>query len=278
MRPELDPDESVFQAFAFALEQFRPERGTMTTYVILEPDEWKMRWARPPVTERLADPETYIHHRAGNPHHTRDAAQVFYDMNEGAIANKGYSATDYDILVHENTVTDTVTIGIARGGWRSAATRDRNEEGEAICALGYFHPGHSLSERPSPAMIEGLARAVVISIERGWSAPDTTILGHRDNPAHPDATGCPGDYLYAELPTIRARVAELLAPPPPPPGDDDVLKFVQIEGFADQFALIAMSHETKRRNGAIGSTPLRVQSTLTRKQLEEFFGYELTPE
>lgn len=185
----------------------------MTTFVVLEPEQWGMRWARPPVAERLGDPEVYVHHRAGNPYHSSDAADVFFDMNEAAISAKGYSATDYDVLVHENTVTDTVTIGIARGPWLSAATRDRNEQGEAVCALGYFHPGSKLSERPSPGMIEGVARAIALTIERGWAAPDASILGHRDNPAHVGATSCPGDYLYAEMGTIRARVAELIAPP-----------------------------------------------------------------
>lgn len=188
----------------------------MTTYRILEPEDWGMRWARPPVTEVLQDPEIYIHHRAGNPHHTRPAEDVFYEMNEGAITQKGYSATDYDVLVHENTVDDVVTIGVARGPWLSAATRDRNEQGEAICALGYFHPGHSLSEHPSPAMIEGLARAVALTISRGWAASNAKVLGHRDNPAHPGATGCPGDYLYPHVPAIHARALELLNTQEPP--------------------------------------------------------------
>lgn len=185
----------------------------MTTYRILEPEDWGMRWAKPPIAERLLDPEQYIHHRAGNARHLIPAEQAFYEMNEGAIINDGMSATDYDILVHEHTPSDTVSIGIARGPWLSAATRDRNEQGEAVCALGYFHPGHSLSERPSPGMLEGIARACVISRQRGWTAPDAVILGHRQNPAHPGATSCPGDYLFAELDTIRRRVADLLNPP-----------------------------------------------------------------
>lgn len=246
----------------------------MTTFVVLEPDDWGMRWARPPVAERLADPETYIHHRGGSPRHTVDAAVAFRELNEWTINVKGYSATDYDILVHENTVTDTVTIGIARAHWMSAATKDRNEEGEAICALGYFHPGHSLSERPSPRMLEGLARAVVLSIERGWSAPDTTILGHRDNPAHPGASPCPGDYLYAELPTIRRRVAELLAPPPE---DDMGLPYFRIDGYADQFKAIAMSADSKTRNGDDNVDVLVLDTDKTRAQLEAALGYKLTP-
>lgn len=205
----------------------------MTTFRVLEPDEWGMRWANPPVTERLGDPETFWHHRAGNPRHTTDAEVVFREMNEAAIAIRGYSATHYDILVHEHTPSDTITIGIARGAYRSAATLDRNEEGEAICAIGYFHPGHSLSERPSPGMVEGMIRATLISIERGWSAPDTLLLGHRDNPAHPDDTGCPGDYFYELLPWARQEIARRLnpttPPPPPPPPGGNMPKFIDVD-------------------------------------------------
>jgi len=187
----------------------------MTTVRYLRAEEWGMRWARPPVAERLLDPEVYVHHRAGS-RGGPDAAAAFRAMNEGAIRNKGYSATDYDFLVHYWEPTDTLTIGEARGKWLSAATRDRNEEGEAICVLGYFHPGHALSEQPHPMEIEGVALAIKWAIDLGFVARDARILGHRDNPRHPGATGCPGDYLYAHMGTIRQRVALLLAGPQPP--------------------------------------------------------------
>ena len=99
----------------------------------------------------------------------------------------------------------------------SAATLDRNEQGEAVCLLGYFHPGHTLSRRPHPDELEGVARGIVWAVGHGWIADTSTIAGHRDNPAHPGATACPGDYLQAELPTIRARVAQLLAKDPTVP-------------------------------------------------------------
>lgn len=183
----------------------------MTTYRYLTADQWGMTWVREPVYETLRDPEVYVHHTAGGQMST-DAAEAFRALNAFAQNVKGYSALDYDVLVHYDPGSDICTIGEGRGPWRSAATLDRNEEGEAVCVLGYFHPGHSLSRHPYPAEIEGTALAIVWGIENGWIARDAAILGHRDNPAHPGATGCPGDYLYAELDTIRARVAELLNP------------------------------------------------------------------
>jgi hypothetical protein len=187
----------------------------MGEFRYMRADEWGMTWTRPPVAEKLLDPECFVHHSAGG--HSDDAVTAFRALNAYAQApkpnGKGYSALDYDVLVHRNPKTGLVTIGEGRGPWLSAATADRNEQGEAVCVLGYFHPGHTLSRQPHPDEIEGTARAIVWGIEQGWVARDARILGHRDNPAHPGATGCPGDYLYVYMPAIRARVAELLAPP-----------------------------------------------------------------
>lgn len=183
-----------------------------TTYRYLTAAEWGMTWKRPAVPEKLNDPEAFVHHSAGG-RLSRDAAAAFRALNKMAQDGKDYSALDYDILVHYDIVGDVCTIGAGRSEWMSAATLDRNERGEAICAMGYFHPGHALSQEPHPAEIEGVARAIVWGIEKGWIARDAAVLGHRDNPAHLGATACPGDFLYAHMPTIRARVAALLNPP-----------------------------------------------------------------
>lgn len=176
--------------------------------------EWGMTWARPPIAEKLLDPECYVHHTAGNV--PDDAFAAFRWSNAYAQNTKGYSALDYDILVHRDPRNGLITIGEGRGKWMSAATLDRNEQGEAIVLYGYFHPGHSLSRQPHPDELEGVAKGIVWGIQQGWIMENPTILGHRDNPAHPGATGCPGDYLYQYMGWIRARVAELMAPPPPP--------------------------------------------------------------
>src|SRR5690606_8390260 len=148
-----------------------------------------------------------------------DAAEAFRRIN-AMEQNRGYACIGYDILVHHNTRTGVVTIGEGRGGMRSAATLDRNEEGEAICALGFLHPGHTLSAQPHPDMLEGIARGIVWGINQGWIARNAVIRGHRDNPRHPGATACPGNYLYAHVAAIRNRAAQLLAPPPTPVEDD----------------------------------------------------------
>lgn len=177
--------------------------------------EWGMTWKRPAVPEKLADPEAYVHHSAGG-RLSLDAFTAFRMLNRMAQDSKDYSALDYDILVHRNVSTGLITIGGGREEWMSAATLDRNEAGEAICLLGYFHPHHSLSEYPTDDEIEGIARAIVWGMEKGWIGKTAKILGHRDNPAHLNATACCGDYLYGELPTVRGIVDRILNIKPVP--------------------------------------------------------------
>lgn len=214
----------------------------MTEIRYVRADEWGIQWVRPPVSEKLPDVETYVHHSAGGV--PFDAFQAFRALDDNAHA-KGYSAVDYDVLVHRNPTTGLITVGGGREGWLSAATLDRNEQGEAVCLLGYFHPGHALSRPPHPDEVEGVAQAITWGIEMGWISPATVILGHRDNPSHPNATACPGDYLYAELPTIRRRVAEILAAPTPLPppsnhtGEDRPVRYFKLG--SDQLSVWATS-------------------------------------
>jgi len=177
----------------------------------LTAEDWGMTWKNPAVPEKLNDPEAYVHHSAGSRLGT-DAVKAFQALNRFAQESKNYSALDYDMLVHMNVDNGLITVGEGRAEWMSAATKDRNELGEAVCLMGYFHPGHRLSEHPTSGEIQGLALAIAIGMERGWIARNAKILGHRDNPAHPGATGCPGDYLYPHMQSIRDIVEILLTP------------------------------------------------------------------
>ena len=184
--------------------------------------DWGIVWKRPPVAERLADPETFIHHGAGGRMGT-DSRQAMRSLQSWYHNVKNYSTIAYDVMVHRSVGSERIAVLGAREGALSAATADRNDLGEAVCLWGYFQPGHKLSEQPTARELEGLAFAVAWSIAHGWSAADTRVLGHRDNPAHPGATSCPGDYLYPHVPAIGRRAIELLdlaaggRPPTPQP-------------------------------------------------------------
>jgi hypothetical protein len=135
-----------------------------------------------------------------------------------------------------------------------------NDQPSVLCLVNGADPA-------TEPMIGGV-RDVVAYVER-VTGRTVDVLGHRDV----RATACPGAGLYAQ---VQSGVFHPL--PPEPPTEDDMYKFVQIEGFQDQFLVLPISHETKRRLGAIGETPLRVNSTQSRQQLEAFLGYALTPE
>lgn len=183
----------------------------------LRADEWGRHLIHAMSPEMLNDPETYVHHTAGNPN-SGAAPDVAMRQLQDFSHNRGYATVAYDTVCHYGA-NGIFTIMEGRGAMRSAATRDRNEIGEAICMMGYFQPGHSLSASPHPREVEGLAWGIAWMIEQGWSSLGTLILGHRDNPSHPSATSCPGDYLYEKIPNIREMVKGILAPtaPPPPP-------------------------------------------------------------
>jgi hypothetical protein len=206
----------------------------MTAYRVIEGRDWGMRWARPPIAQTMPVSEVFVHHTAGRDPalSTTGAAAAFKALNEYAIQTKGYSAVDYSMLVHTDKARAT-TIGEARGQWTPAATLDRNRQSKAVCLFGWFHPPDPAADwtrtsarRPYPNELEAAACSIVWMIERGWVTRTPTILGHRDNPSHPGATSCPGDYLQHALPIIRQHVTRLLTPPAPTPPEEDDMKYL----------------------------------------------------
>lgn len=217
----------------------------MTESHYLTRSEWGGTWIGTPPFEKKPDGETYIHHVGGGAFMggivapgfsaSRSAAiSIFRALNAYAqrpkiLGGKGYQFLDYDLLVWFDRFNNIIWIAEGRGEYRSAATLDRNEEGEAICVCGNFE-----LRDPFAAEIEGAALATIIGIQQGWIAETTTILGHRDNPAHPQATACPGGRYYVKLPVLRTLVADLLqepepVPTPPPPSPMEVEPMVDFE-------------------------------------------------
>jgi hypothetical protein len=245
----------------------------MTTYRYLTAADWGGTWTRPPVKERLLDPECFIHHTAGNPMSDRPAEEALRILNGYAQTGKGYSFLDYDYLVHYEKASDLFTIAEGRGEWLSAATHDRNELGEAICLFGYFHPGSTHTQRPTAGHVEATALGIVRMIERGLLAPDCEILGHYENPAHPGDTGCPGSYYIPHIPTVRQRVAELLAPPI----EDDDMLVIRVDGYADQFLCIPIDSPSARHKMDIPDSHPAVVVKADRAAIEAQIPYDLTP-
>lgn len=200
----------------------------MTQYLYMTRAEAGLTWLGTPPFETKPDGETFLHHVAGSAWMggvvstglaaSRAACiRVMQGLNTYAqrpkiLGGKGYQFLDYDMLVWYDRYNDICWIVEGRGQYRSAATLDRNEQGEAICMCGHYG-----LRAPVPAELEGAARAIVIGVQQGWIAKDTWIGGHRDNPAHPGATACPGDLFYEKIPTIVARYNQLMLPAAPAP-------------------------------------------------------------
>ena len=87
------------------------------------------------------------------------------------------------------------------------ATVGKNNVSLSWCALGNFETDH-----PSPALIETLCQDIAQARRDGRLTATFTIVGHRDT----YATACPGKWLFAKIPTIRQRVAQILDTPIPP--------------------------------------------------------------
>ena len=196
--------------------------------------EWGGHFRHAPSSEKPSDTEVYVHHTAGS-RLSQNGPEAFRRLQDQAYG-RNYATVAYDIMVHRSTDDGTISIGGGRMQWRSAATRDRNEIGEAVVLMGYFHPGHKLSQAPTADELEGLAYAIAILIERGLVVRTAFCLGHRDNPAHPGATACPGDYLYPHIAQVWHRALELLdmasgtLPPPPPPPVTDLGQYLVRQG------------------------------------------------
>jgi len=92
----------------------------------------------------------------------------------------------------------------------SGATGGGNNDGNvAVCFLGCYHPSSCPYGAGDPAtveMIDGAQLLIQTLVElHGIPSDASTIMGHRDYPDN--ATACPGDYVVAELDTLRTNLA-----------------------------------------------------------------------
>lgn len=173
-------------------------------------------------------PKCYIHHTAGYfPHSVAEEIDQMHTLQHIAIDVKHYTDIDYNWLIGPSG-----TVYEARGASKkSAATLGENDVSRSICFMGNFQ-GDIPTEYSIQACIELLK--YLIKIAELQPARLLEVLGHRDNPQHPNATACPGDHLYAYMTRIRSAIIGY-----EPVGDEDMLgaRFLRQKGYINAFVV-----------------------------------------
>ncbi len=148
-----------------------------------------------------------VHHVAGRrPNGRTDEERHMRELQAFAINTKGYTDMDYNVLVGPS---GTRYEGRGRHA-RSAATLDFNTGSRAVCLMGNLD-----TTDPTPEQVEGLVVEAVAMVLEGALAADFTLIGHFENPAHPNATICPGRRMIPLLDDVRQRIVAFLKPAPP---------------------------------------------------------------
>jgi hypothetical protein len=199
----------------------------VTDLVIVTRTEWGSQ-ATTPTQQPDAKRELFVHHVAGRwPVSLEDERRHMRELQTYALSGKGgrYPPGTYSDMDYNAAIGPSGTLYEGRGFFaRSAATLDRNDVSRAIVLM-----GNTDTKQPTPEQLWALPRAAKHLIDIGSLRRDVTIYGHFENPAHPNATSCPGRYMVPNLPGMRIQLAQLLTPTPPPEADVKYLR-VRVPG------------------------------------------------
>lgn len=187
----------VNEAYAENFGQWRA-----TTMEIVSRAEWG---ARAPVAVSgmpVPTPRLWLHHTAAEWHGPEGVRQT----QDFHMDSRGYNDIAYSFLVDDDgTIYEGRGAGVVGGH-----TEGDNDESHAICAMGNF-----VNRPPTDAMVSSIANLVRHGAAHRWW-PAQLTGGHKDAPGA--STQCPGDHLYARIPTINA----LAAGPSTPTMEDDM--------------------------------------------------------
>ncbi|MFE2147350.1 peptidoglycan recognition family protein [Streptomyces sp. NPDC059456] len=98
--------------------------------------------------------------------------------------------------------------------------------GQNTVSIGIENEGTYMTEDPPAAQFAALAD-LCAHVCRQYGLPASEIYGHRDF----NSTSCPGDRLYALLPTLRKNVATLLGSPLAEPVQDPIQDLIDKAGI-----------------------------------------------
>ena len=188
----------------------------------------------------------FVHHTVNANNYTREQVpSIIRGIYAYHTQSRGWSDIGYNFLVDRfGRIWEGRYGGMARPVI-GAHTLGYNHLTFAMSAIGNF----DIAE-PPPAVAQAYAALFAWKLDRHDVAAKSTptldgkkfnaISGHRDA----GSTACPGRYLYAQLPSIRTKAANIQAaadndtppPPPPPPTPEPgpvVARDLHNDGLAD---------------------------------------------
>ncbi len=152
-----------------------------------------------------------VHHTAGtNNYSAADVPGILRAIQTYHVSGRGWYDIGYNFLIDRFGQVWEGRAGGIEETWAGVHSHSFNSEVTGISVMGNYETA------TVPAAVENSLVALITwkfnvhgvnvngeLIHKGARFP--TIFGHRDVPE--SSTACPGRYLYALLPTIRARVA-----------------------------------------------------------------------
>uniref|UniRef100_A0AAU3GYN5 Peptidoglycan recognition protein n=1 Tax=Streptomyces sp. NBC_01401 TaxID=2903854 RepID=A0AAU3GYN5_9ACTN len=165
----------------------------------------------------------FVHHTGHtNGYDCADAPKMLRAMEEAHVEGEGWDDIGYNFVVDRcGTIYEGRAGGVGRSV-RGAHATGFNAHSVGIAALGTFDAGVPVPK----ALIEGIAKVGAWKLDRSVDPEGIVrmvstngdsryrrgevvylhaVAGHRDT----YQTYCPGEALYAQLPTIRAEMARL---------------------------------------------------------------------
>lgn len=150
---------------------------------------WGARAPRSTHVIDLPTPRLWIHHTAGS----ERGAEGMRSIQRYHMDTKGWNDIAYSFVVdRDGTIYEGRGVAIAGGH-----TEGDNSRSHAICAMGNYDV-----DRPTDELLASIVALARHGKDEEWWVP--TCRGHREAPGA--STACPGQYLFAALPAIRAAV------------------------------------------------------------------------
>lgn len=166
---------------------------------VLSRADWGAAKAKKPY-EAMVPVRISVHHTEGFQAFSKDdAAQEMRIIQSFHQKGRGWIDIGYHFVIDgSGRIWEGRPLGVI-----GAHVKDKNDGNVGISLMGDFHPPRN--NQPSKAQVDSLV-ALMRWLTVQYAIPVDRIKGHRDQ----EDTSCPGDILYAQLDSIRQRVA---APP-----------------------------------------------------------------